>query len=84
MNAAEIMENVHRTVTIHMEATTVLVIVNMYSLLIKMTVMVRRLCFILTAVCHLSIIYLKVLSCSFTVHSHMAKILIIIINDYNI
>ena len=41
MNAALIMENVHRTVTIHMEATTVLVIVDMYSLLIKGIVMVR-------------------------------------------
>ena len=41
MNAALIMENVHRTVTIHMEATTVLVIVDMYSLLIKKIVMVR-------------------------------------------
>ena len=41
MNAALIMENVHRTVTIHMEATTVLVIVDMYSLLMKKIVMVR-------------------------------------------
>ena len=41
MNAAVIMENVHRTVTIHMEATTVLVIVDMYSLLIKRIVTVR-------------------------------------------
>ena len=41
MNAAVIMENVHITVTIHMEATTVLVIVDMYSLLIKRIVTVR-------------------------------------------
>ena len=41
MNAPLIMENVHITVTIHMEATTVLVIVDMYSLLIKRIVMVR-------------------------------------------
>ena len=41
MNAPLIMENVHRTATIHMEATTVLVIVDMYSLLIKRIVMVR-------------------------------------------
>ena len=41
MNAALIMENVHITVIIHMEATTVLVIVDMYSLLIKRIVMVR-------------------------------------------
>ena len=51
MNAALIMEVVHRTVTIHMEATTVLVIVDMYSLLMKRIVMVRRLlCFILIAI----------------------------------
>ena len=42
MNVALIMENVYRNVTIHMEVTTVLVIVDMYSLLIKKTVMVRR------------------------------------------
>ena len=40
MNAPLIMENVHRTVTIHMEATTVLVKVDMYSLLIKRIVIV--------------------------------------------
>ena len=41
MNAALIMENVHRTVTIHMEATTVLVIVDTYSQLTRRIVMVR-------------------------------------------
>ena len=41
MNAALIMENVHRTVTIHMEATTVLVIVDTYSQPTRRIVMVR-------------------------------------------
>ena len=41
MNAVLIMENVHRTVTIHMEATTVLVIVDMYSQLTRRIAMVR-------------------------------------------
>ena len=51
MNAALIMEVVSRTVTIYMEATTVLVIVDTCSLPIKRIVMVRRLlCFILIAI----------------------------------
>ena len=55
MNAALRMEVVSRTVTIHMEATTVLVIVDTYSPQIKRIVMVRRLlCFILIVIFILS------------------------------
>ena len=51
MNAALIMEVVSRTVTIHMEATTVFVIVDTYYPPIKRIVMVRRLlCFILIVI----------------------------------
>ena len=42
MNAALIMENVNRTVTIQKEATTALVIVDTYSPLTRRIVMVRN------------------------------------------